>query len=319
MEKVIIEIPSIRDNENGYEFLFKLANKIMADPKRHFDFNFTKCAILDHNAVAMLGGLATYVHSHNTSLRSELNKIVTGLSGVMFLVDTMSELISSQLIKNNFLKHFSNANFKGYPVGDYIGYREHTEYLDSNGIALHLHNEWLSDNKLSMSLDLKQAVVSRIFEIFMNAYGHGIGNSNVKGVGAFSCGQYSRKEGLLKLSVIDFGKGVVGNVQEFQGKNVSDINAMNWALIVGNSTRTDSTDNIPRGLGFGLLNDLVTVNKGSLSIYSNTCSAKSAKNGGYEVSNIKYPFNGTMVSITINCDQRHYQFVSETNENEHYF
>jgi hypothetical protein len=68
MSKVLIEVPSIRDNEGGYSYLFRLADKVMSDPYNHFDFNFKKCAILDQNAVSMLGGLARYVDEHNSAV-----------------------------------------------------------------------------------------------------------------------------------------------------------------------------------------------------------------------------------------------------------
>ncbi|MFK5949699.1 MAG: hypothetical protein QM500_13130 [Methylococcales bacterium] len=320
MIKVTTGLPSIRDDESGYNFLFRLSHSIMSDPMRHFDFDFKRCAILDQNAIAMLGGLARYVDAHNSSLSSAMKGILGEKCGVMFLVDSMSPLISDQLVKNNFLNHFSKASFEGYPVGDYIGYREHTEYLDANEIARHLNDEWLSDGKLSVTPALKEAVISRIFEIFMNAYGHAIDQSRIKGLGAISCGQYNKKSGHLKLTVLDFGIGIIENVKSLLGKDIDDVSAMEWALVTGNSTRTDSLDkDMPRGLGFGLLNKFVLVNKGSLSIFSNTCSACVDDNGNYVVKKMKTPFDGTMVSITINCDDRHYSFNSEIDESEQYF
>ncbi len=320
MNKYLIEVPSIRDDESGYNYLFRLARNIMSDPKHHFDFNFKKCSILDQNAIAMIGGLTRFIDAYNTSLGSKIVGIMAEHCGVMFLVDSMSELIRHQLISNNFLSHFSQYAFEGYPTGDYIGYREHTEYLDSNEIALHLHEEWLSDSKLSVTPALKQAVISRIFEIFMNAYGHGVEKRFVKGLGVISCGQYKKKEGRLKLTVLDFGIGIIENVKTHLKRDIDDIEAMEWALTTGNSTRTDSLDmQMPRGLGFGLLNDFVSVNKGKLSIFSNTCCAQVGSDGNYNVSKMKTPFEGTMVSITINCDDRHYAFISEIDSNKQYF
>lgn len=319
VERVNIELPSIRDDDAGYNFLFKLAKQIMSNPYRMFDFDFRKCSVLDQNAVAMLGGLARYIDAHNTIANRGIGRLILPRAGVMFKVDTMSSLISSQLIKNNFLSHFSKENFEGYPKGDYIGYREHTEYLDANEIALHLHNEWLSDEKLSVSEDLKNAVVSRIFEIFMNAYGHGVERGNIGGLGVISCGMHKKKEKQLKLTVIDFGIGIVENVREYLKSPIKDEECMRWALKTGNSTRTDSIDDIPRGLGFGLLEEFVFVNEGSFKVFSNTCTANVDKDGGYKVEAMKTPFSGTVVSISINCDDRHYKFVSEDNTSEQFY
>lgn len=320
MEQVTLEIPSIRDDENGYRFLFKLAEKIMLNPKRHFDFDFKMCAILEQNAVAMIGGLARYVDSFNSVENIGLKGLLTTNCGVMFKVDTMSQIISNLLIKNNFLSHFTQEYFDGYPKGSYIGYRVHTEYLDSNEIATHLYDEWLSDEKLSISSDLKNEIISRILEIFMNAYGHGVEASSIKGLGVISCGQYDKKKSELRLTVLDFGMGIVNNVQSHLESEVDDIQAMKWALMTGNSTRTDSLGiDMPRGLGFGLLNEFVSLNKGKLSIFSNTCCAHLNDSGEYIVSKMKTPINATLVNISINCDNKHYRFITENDTTEQYF
>ena len=320
MPKIIIELPSIRDDESGYSYLFKLADRVISDPLNHFDINFNNCSILEQNAVAVLGGLARYVNSKNTLANKALGGILTPKCGVMFLVDTMSSLISKKLIENNFLSHFSNKNFPGYPIGDYIGYRQHTDYLDANEIASHLHNEWLSDEKINLSSELKSAIVSRIFEIFMNAYGHGVERSKIQGLGVISCGQYNKKDGKLKLTVVDFGAGIIETVKTHINPEFSDLEAMHWALTTGNSTRTDSKgEQIPRGLGFGLLSEFVSLNEGSFSVFSNACCAHVNSNGEYEVSTMKTPFAGTMVNISINCDDKHYKFISEDTSSEQYF
>ncbi len=320
MDKVSIKLPSIRDDEGGYNYLFRLAQDIQSNPIRQLDFNFSKCAILDQNAVAMLGGLARYIDKHNTLANRGLSGIILPRAGVMFEVDTMTQPVRAQLIKNNFLSHFSKKDFEGYPRGDYIGYREHDKFLDANEIALHLHDQWLSDEKLSISPSLKNAIISRIFEIFMNAYGHGISRNQALELGVTSAGQHKPKERQLKLTVLDFGRGISENVREHLQNGIDDISAMEWALKTGNSTQTDSTnEQMPRGLGFGLLNDFVSINQGDIKIYSNSCYALIDKNGNYRVNKLKTPFNGTIVSITINCDGRHYKFVSDSSDTTQYF
>lgn len=320
MQTSLIDLPSIRDDEKGYSYLFRLVQNVFENPYRHFDFNFKKCAVLDQNAVAILGGIARYVDAHNTFANTLRSGLLFPICGVMFRVDSMSQLISKQLIENNFLSHFSKENFSGYPVGDYIGYRQHQDYLDPTEIAVHLHEQWLSDEKISISPILKNAIVSRILEIFLNAYGHGISNSGQPSLGVTSCGHYDKKERALKLTVVDFGCGIIESVKRYLNTGIDDIEAMQWALTTGNSTKTDSVyADIPRGLGFGLLSEFVSLNAGKLSVYSNSCYASVGKDGEYTVSKMKTAFNGTMVNITVNCDGRHYKFISESAESEQFF
>lgn len=325
MKRYLIEVPSIRDDDDGYEYLFRLANEIISNPYRHFDFNFKNCSVLDQNAIAMIGGLARYVDSHNSidgrSLLNSLflNEMSVSKFGVMFQVDTMSQIISQQLIENNFLSHFSRKDFSGYPEGDYIGYRQHLDYLDPSEIALHLSEQWLTDEKIKLSEKLKEAVVSRIIEIFMNAYGHSFTDQGNKVI-LVSCGQYLKKEKKIKLTVLDFGRGIVENVKSHLNNQINDADAMRWALKTGNSTKTDSVQiDIPRGLGFGLLSEFATVNSGELRVFSNSCEAKAIGKNNYSVSKMKHPFNGTLVNISINCDGRHYSFLPETTLEQQYF
>ncbi|MHA7809628.1 MAG: hypothetical protein ACX933_07480 [Marinobacter adhaerens] len=316
MSRHVISVPTVKDDDSGYYKILKIAREVLDNPKRHFDFDFSACSKIEHNAVVVLGALARYVDYQNTlSTRVFSGMIGTkafASAGVMFRVNTMSEVVFDHLLENSFLSHFSSGYGEDYPSGGYIGYREHNNLLDADNIAEHLQEEWLSADKLSLSALLKSAVVSRIFEIFMNAYGHGVSIQNIDKLGVYSCGQYDKKEKKLNISVLDFGPGIVSNVLSLRSDLSDSLSAMKWALVRGNSTRTDSKiAEMPRGLGFDLLNEFVCINEGELRIYSNDVSVISSKPSGFVVQKSKIPFDGTLVSININCDDRHYQFASE--------
>jgi len=153
----------------------------------------------------------------------------------------------------------------------------------------------------------------------MNAYGHGIGGEANSPL-VTSCGQYKSKDKLLKLTVLDFGQGIVTNVKKYlRDQNMHDVDAFKWALKKGCSTKTDSLNiDIPRGLGLDLLIEFVKVNKGSLTIASNSCYVHINSDEEMKIGALKVPFQGAMVNITINCDDRHYLFMSE-NTGEQYF
>jgi hypothetical protein len=157
--KKTIDVTTIQDDDDGYDNILSIANQIFQDPNHSFDFDFSKCAKLEHNGIVMIGGLARYVNYQNfskiRSLKSLLSLDMTPSAGVMFKVDTMRSIISNQLIQNNFLKHFSHNNFGGYAEGEYIGYREHKNSLDSDNLAMHLKKQWLSSEKIKLSVLLK--------------------------------------------------------------------------------------------------------------------------------------------------------------------
>jgi hypothetical protein len=314
--KKTIDVTTIQDDDDGYDNILSIANQIFQDPNHSFDFDFSKCAKLEHNGIVMIGGLARYVNYQNfskiRSLKSLLSLDMTPSAGVMFKVDTMRSIISNQLIQNNFLKHFSHNNFGGYAEGEYIGYREHKNSLDSDNLAMHLKKQWLSSEKIKLSVLLKEAMVSRILEIFTNAYGHGTSEQEIDKLGVYSCGQYDKKERKLNLSVLDFGQGIINNVRKHKTEINNDLDAMHWALKRGNTTSTDSKGlDIPRGLGFDLLKKFSELNKGELRIYSNNVSAIAKNGNDFEVDYTNYHLKGTLVSIKINCDNQYYRFLSE--------
>lgn len=311
METKSIFLPAIRDDLAGDRFLIKVASEFVNAPHNIYYFDFQKCSVLNQNALAVLGGICDYSACRNTFFRKNASindRLYSALAarriGIKF--DTLRPSVLEHLQQCHFLEYFEDR-YRPKVSADYIGYRQHNKILVDDEIAKHLSEHWLTDEKLAISLDLKNEIVSRIFEIFMNAYGHGL-HENPHSLSVISCGQYYEKERKLSLTVLDFGKGVVNGVQKYIRDPISDRRAMEWALSSGNSTRTDSANNLPRGLGFGILKDFVSLNKGSLKIYSNTCFARIGEHGEYEVEEMKVNFPGTMVTVTINCDDRYYQF-----------
>ncbi|WP_353171837.1 hypothetical protein [Acinetobacter rudis] len=238
------------------------------------------------------------------------------------LIEYIKKTLPSKIPKyviNNIIKkiinNLSNEIDNSYPYeqGDYIGYLEHKNTLDETTLTEYLESGWLSKNRLKLSPQLKSEIISRIVEIFMNSYGHGVSNQVHHNLGVYSCGEYDSKLKQLHLSVLDFGIGIAKNVMTTHLDITDQVDALNWALQQGNSTNTDSINtDIPRGLGFELLRKFVMANEGKLRIYSNSVQACTTSNGVFETQESKFSFPGTLVSITINCDDKYYILTNET-------
>ncbi|MBE2895734.1 hypothetical protein HPC38_02420 [Pasteurellaceae bacterium HPA106] len=234
--------------------------------------------------------------------------------GVMFDVNSMKNQLRKQLINCNFLSHY-HADFKTpYPEGKYIGFREHKRSNEGGDekIINHIQNEWLTNEKIHLSPLLKQDIVSRIFELYQNAFGHGVSkaleeNNNIDVV---SCGSYDNGSKTISLCIIDLGGGICKNVLEYT-RNFNhlchidnDQKALAWALKRGNSTKTDSIDeDMPRGVGLDILKEFVVLNKGKLEIYTNSCRAFIGESGEYEIEELGFNFGGTLAFISINCQE----------------
>src|SRR5690606_22291792 len=108
----------------------------------------------------------------------------------------------------------------------------------------------------------------------------------------------------LRLTVVDFGIGIPSSVRAHLRTTEMDVEeALKWAFKKGNSTKSEST--VARGLGLDLLKEFVSINEGSLEVYSNNGYVAINKD---EITYRKIPveFNGTLITITIKCDEKKY-------------
>lgn len=246
--------------------------------------------------------------------------------GVLFNVNSMTNQLKGQLIHCNFLSHFFSEFKTPYPEGKYIGFRVHKKQSekDNEKIIKHIKDEWLTNEKVLMTPTLKDDIVSRIFELYQNAFGHGIKTASLP-IDVISCGFYDEKQHTISLCIVDLGGGICKNVKNFSSKNVhlhaeiqDDMAALQWALKPGNTTKTDSIeDNMPRGVGLDLLKEFVFLNKGTFEIYTNNCFAFINDLGEYQIKPLAFDFPGTVAMIKINCDQE--IIYSYKDEQTHYF
>lgn len=318
MERINVSLPPIRDDAAGYTYLCRLVEAVTLNSDYAYIFNFSRCSVLNHNGLAVVGGLCNYLTQQNVGAKGFglATLLAVRPKKVGFDFSSISSSLLNNLKKTGFLNYVEPDLGEPSYSPDYIGYREH-KYQDDTDIVNHLKDSWLTSEKLQMSEELKSAVISKIYEIFVNAYGHGL-KDNLVNQSVISCGNYDSKEKKLSLSVLDLGGGIVKTVQEHT-KLSDKRKALEWALETGNSTRTDSAPDLPRGLGFGILKDFVSVNEGKLTICSDTFMVNVGGNGAYVIEDMPACLAGTLVSITINCDNRYYRFSAESDEHETYF
>jgi hypothetical protein len=283
-----LKVPTINDEPNDFDNLFQIWNQVI-DDYSNVTFDFSECLFLRQNAVAFLGGLACLIESRH--------------GNVTFDWDTLQHNIHTNLRQNGFMYAFNNAE-KPWQ-GHSIPYRQDQEQ-DLGDIVNYLTNDWLGRDWMAVSPLLKNSIVTRVGEIYVNAFEHGRSD-----IGVFSCGQYYPNLKRLKLTTIDFGGGIPSNVRLFRGNaQLTASEAVKWALQKGNTT---TNKNIARGLGLDLLSKFVTMNKGSLEIFSHYGYALIDQTGETYQERQTF-FEGTLVNITLQCDERCYQCLPETDD-----
>jgi signal transduction histidine kinase len=289
-------IPTLNDTPTDFDKLFELGNTVLAD-HGHVIFDFSKCQFLRPNAIAFLGGISRLIESKGRTVQFDFN--------------TAPDKVLAILRQNNFAYCFGHPGFSGFP-GRSIPYREDRTDLNQqtnlkDAIINYLSNEWLGRGWVHVSSRLRNAIVGVVWEIYDNAFEHA--NSSI---GLYSCGQHFPRLRILQLAVADFGMGIPENVRRYLPNNplvqLSPAHCLKWAFQEGASTKKQGTG---RGLGLKLLKDFVNLNHGTLEIYSYNGYAL-VHDEKEKFHNIRNSLPGTIVNITLRCDESYYQFADET-------
>ena len=155
-----------------------------------------------------------------------------------------------------------------------------------------------------------------MWEIYANAFKHSHSNC------VFCSGAYDKKDKTLTLLVGDLGQGITDSINTYLGRKLKPKDALEWALIRGNSTYTanirDSGKEQPRGLGFDILRQLVDINDGSMDIFTGTIHYQRAEknNSFYSAQNIA----GCWIKLKLHCKKDVlYYFESEASDYPEYF
>jgi len=286
-----IMIPTLNDEEGDFMRLFMIYAQVMDAETSQIMFEFTHCRFLRPNAVAFLGG----------TIRSLQRK------GVVVFVNW--ESVPSDVMAS--LKQNSFCNKLGYNSqanpGHAIPYREDPRE-DANSILDYLTQNWIGKGWVKVSEPLRDAIAGKVWEIYANSFEHS--NSEI---GVFSCGQHFKRKNELVLSVVDFGVGIPHNVREYLSSDeraafLSAELCLKWACVSGNTTAT--ANGIPRGLGLHLLKELVRINNGKLELYSHDGYVKISSQGE-QYKTLPFYFKGTILNITLLCDEKYYRLTSE--------
>ncbi|MFA7343383.1 MAG: hypothetical protein WC003_03670 [Terrimicrobiaceae bacterium] len=284
-----IQIYRLDDSEPDFSRLFRLWRDYQ-EFEGELEFDFSLCPFLGQGAVAFLGGFARQLEARGCAVR--------------FLVPTLRQPVRANLAQNGFLRSFGHAEQPW--DGNSIPYRQDAEQ-DPRGFANYLEQMWLGKNWVRVSDALRNAIVSRLSEAYLNVFDHA-----KSGVGICSCGQHFPTKHELKLTLVDFGVGIPSNVRLFfleqhgiAPETLPAAACMEWAFQKGSSTRPGG-----RGLGLDLLRSFVEVNDGQMEIFSHDGHAKVTKQG-VEFRTLPVYFEGTLVNILLRCDETHYCLASE--------
>lgn len=281
-------LETIADRLSHYHRLFSLAQDIAQLPEDCLEItvDFSYCEFLGHFGVAFLGGLVHLIQARGGCVHFDWKGLLPK--------------IRTNLAQNGFFHHFGGG---AEPWdGNSIPYRRDLQY-DTTDIGDYLRYKWLGKGWVNISPGLQAAIAGQVSEIYLNAFEH-----SQSSIGVFSCGQHYPNQGMLHLTVIDFGIGIPANVRSLsQNVSLTPSDAFAWAFQAGTTTKING---ISRGLGLNLLQAFVIQNHGSLMIFSNDGYVVIDGNGT-QYRNSQASFAGTLVNIAFQCDEQYYCLASE--------
>lgn len=270
----------------GYNQLINLFHELKSSPNARINFCFKNTLWFEANLSAVLGAII--------ELLEEQDKTI--------VFTCIPSQIESILCRNRFLTEF------GYPeininLGTTIKYQRFSP--DDGSLFMNYIKEELLSKKdfPKHSSILGKKINESIFEVYENARTHG------KCKQTHTCGQYypNKSPKRLDITIVDMGKTIKSNVNEYLSDTLSGSQAIEWALKYGHTTKTG---NISGGLGLDIIFEFIKLNNGKIQVISSD-GYWEYRNGNSETKEFENFFPGTIVNIEFNLDDPNRYLLKE--------
>ncbi|HEM5566030.1 TPA: ATP-binding protein [Streptococcus suis] len=204
---------------------------------------------------------------------------------VRAVIETMPDTVKTILKKNNF--------FPAYNLGEKLMDTFNTTITffagnpsDDNLIHEYIREEVFAAIGSKISDDFLKEVSYCIFEIVHNVRDHSGGDR------FYICGQHYPKQGILRLAISDIGVGLPAKVKQRNPHMTSDIEAVEWAFVNGNTTKRRKEG----GVGLHSIKDLLH-QRGQLKLISNQAYYSISRTGTITTQTMPERFRGTLLWI----------------------
>jgi hypothetical protein len=277
----------IQSDFEGFSHLIRLYHTAKASPEVEINFSFGNTWWFEANLSAVLGAIFEL-------LVDEGKKIV---------VSSIKPKIMDVLKRNCFMGEFGETINPG-SQNTIISYKKFNPAAD-DAFMNYIKIELLSKPDFPKhSRLLGKKINESIFELYENARTHG----RCKQI--HTCGQYypNKTPKRLDITIVDMGKTIKANVNEFLNVNLTGAEAIEWALEYGHTTKTG---NISGGLGLDIIQEFIKLNNGKIQIISSE-GYWEFRRGETKKMLFDNFFPGTIANLEFNLDdQSVYQLKEE--------
>ncbi|MBX9597779.1 MAG: hypothetical protein K2X04_04295 [Burkholderiales bacterium] len=211
--------------------------------------------------------------------------------------------IQNILQRNEFLSYYGFERLidSNHTVIRYLKLQPSDSRYFNDYIAKYLINH---HEMPDLSSALKRKITESIYEMFVNAQIH----SNTDFI--YTCGQFFPAKHSIWFTITDLGIGFKTSVNQRFGSKLSSIQAIQWAIQNGHTTKTK----ISGGIGLALLKEFISKNCGTMQIISDN-GFYSFSHGVESVKELEFEFPGTIITMEFKTDDENsYKLASETVE-----
>lgn len=262
----------VRTDFLGIEKLYDFYNKAILLRDQTIQLNFYNLKFLDGNLCALFISMMYKLQKSNN---------LTFTTNVEFLKKHFNVLI-----RNGFV----NQNEKVLDEQKSVVYLRRFYVNKLDDFIEYIQTDLMQHRGLNLTEEVSYKIVDSLIEIATNIEIHS--NSSEP---FFVCGQFFPELGVLKFSIVDFGRGFLPAIKEkTNGEINTHIDSILWALKPQNTTKM----NEPGGLGLTDLYEYFTSSNGSLQIITGD-AFWSTEFSGSNISclNFSRPCYGTMINL----------------------
>jgi ATP-binding region, ATPase family protein len=280
MAKYTINVPAEIKPEYQNIFLLNLEFIKAISKATPFDeilFDFSRTSWIDAEMTVLL------------SMMFEMALQITNNVGAK--IETMPDKVREILQKNNFFPYYGLGSKLIDTFNTTITFFADTP---SNDALIHeyIKEEVFSAIGNKISDDFLKEVSYCIFEIVHNVRDH-------SGADRFYiCGQHYPKQGILRLAISDLGVGLPAKVKQRNPHMVSDIEAVEWAFVDGNTTKRRKEG----GVGLYSIKDILH-QRGQLKLISNQAFYSISQSGITNHQSMPERFRGTLLWIEFDINK----------------
>ena len=292
MHEHTIYVPdTLQSDIEGYTFLASILPIVNQNLSKEDDLivDFSKCSKLNGNLSAALGAL--------------LDKSLPLVKNV-FITPPLNKTVKRTLARNHFFKAWL-VKTQIEEKENYVEYGRFRSDISAFQFKRYIQEGLINKQKFPQHTNLAgEKIVESIFEIYVNAVTHGDTDY------VYSCGEYINDKHILEMTIVDCGRTIPGNVNDYLVRKklngIGDCEAIEWAFISGNTTKSQTG-----GLGLAIIKDFIELNQGSIQVVSGFGFIEYC-GGSVERISLQKSFPGTIVNMKFNFDDnKKYYMKSE--------